>query len=88
MARKKKPQKSLLNEELEELEEKLSSLGIELVDDSPNALKETLYKRVMKRIVTEKQKRKQAQTVDRLVDNIFERIQKTSTRRPPRRRKK
>ena len=63
------------------LEEELSALGVEVVDDSPKALKEQVYKRVLKRIIAEQKKRKKDQTVNKLVDNIFERIQKTSKKR-------
>jgi len=62
----------------EDLEEQLMNLGIEVIDDSSQGLKEAVYKRVIQRIVNEQKKHKKDQTINGLVENIFARIQKVS----------
>jgi len=54
------------------------NLGIEVIDDSSQGLKEAVYKRVIQRIVNEQKKHKKDQTINGLVENIFARIQKVS----------
>ena len=65
-------------DDAEELEEQLKTLGIEVIDDSPAKLKEAVYKRVVNRLLTEKKKVAQSKKVDRMVNRIFTRIQKQS----------
>jgi len=73
----KEDEKEVVKEDdTEELEEQLKALGIEVIDDSPRALKEAVYKRVIKRLRNEQKKARQDKMVDKLVEGVFARIQK------------
>ena len=63
-------------EEVEEIEEALTKLGIEVVDD--RLINETVRKRVVARLLKEKKARDKERTINTLVDNIFARLQKRS----------
>lgn len=63
-------------EEVEEIEESLAKLGIQVVDD--NTINETVRKRVVARLLKEKRAQDKERTVNKLVDNIFARLQKRS----------
>ena len=66
-------------EELDEfrgLEEQLAKLGIEVMDDK--VIKETVYKRVIKRLTNEQRRAKTARKTDQLVERIFIRLQRES----------
>ena len=73
----KEDEKEVVKEDdTEELEEQLKALGIEIIDDSPRALKEAVYKRVIKRLRNEQKKARRDKMVDKLVEGVFVRIQK------------
>ena len=63
-------------EEVEEIEEALTKLGIEVVDD--HLINEAVRKRVVARLLKEKKARDKERTINTLVDNIFVRLQKRS----------
>ena len=63
-------------EEVEEIEESLVKLGIQVVDD--RTINETVRKRVVARLLKEKRAQDKERTVNKLVDNIFARLQKRS----------
>ena len=58
------------------LSEKLAKLGIEVIDD--RVLKETVYKRVIRRLTNEQRRAKKVRQTDRLVERIFSRLQRES----------
>ena len=63
-------------DEVEEIEEALSRLGIEVVEDQ--VINEVVRKRVVSRLLKEKRARDKERTVNKLVDNIFARLHKKS----------
>ena len=72
-------QQKIQEEDTDELEEQLSGLGIEVVDDTAQqSIKETVYKRVMERLQNEQKKEQREKMVDKLVEGVFARIQKES----------
>ena len=64
------------SDELEELEEALAGLGIEVVDD--NKLNESIKKRVIARLLSEKREQELKKRVDQVAEKIVSRIKESN----------